>query len=46
MGAVADVGKAIGYLEKGLAASGCDAHDREIIADRLDQLRRPTYLPR
>jgi hypothetical protein len=41
-----DVGKAIGYLERGLAASGCDAHDREIIADRLDQLRRPTYLPR
>lgn len=41
-----DVGKAIGFLEQGLAASGLTAYDREVIKERLAELRKPSYAPR
>jgi len=41
-----DVGKAIGYLEQGLAADGRTAYDRDVIEERLAELRKPSYAPR
>ena len=41
-----DVGKAIGYLEQGLAVDGRTTHDRDVIGERLAELRKPSYVPR
>jgi len=41
-----DVGKAIGYLEQGLAATGRSGRDRDVIEDRLAELTKPSYVPR
>jgi len=40
------VGKAIGYLEQGLAVDGRTTHDRDVIGERLAELRKPSYVPR
>jgi hypothetical protein len=40
-----DVGKAIEYLEQGLAAIGRSGYDRDAIKDRLAELRMPSYAP-
>ena len=40
-----DVGKAIEYLEQGLAAIGRSGYDRDAIKDRLAELRMPLYAP-
>lgn len=41
-----DVGKAIGYLEQGLAVNGRTTYDRDVIEERLTELRKPSYAPR
>ncbi len=41
-----DVGKAIGYLEQGLAVDGRTPDDRDVIQERLAELRKPSYAPR
>lgn len=41
-----DVGKAIGYLEQGLAVDGRTPDDRDVIQERLAELRQPSYAPR
>jgi len=38
-----DVGKAIGYLEQGLAVAARDPCDRDVIEERLAELRKPSY---
>lgn len=41
-----DLGKAIGYLEQGLAVAARTPYDRDVIEDRLAELRKPSYVPR
>jgi len=40
-----DVGKAIGYLEQGLAVVGRSGYDRDVIEHGLAELRNPSYAP-
>ena len=41
-----DIAKAIGYLEQGLAVAGRSELDRDVIEQRLAELRNPSYTPR
>lgn len=40
-----DLGKAIGYLEQGLAAVSPTDRDRDVLEERLAELRAPSYKP-